>query len=217
MYGVLQFINQLNLCIMNDIEKMKAEYEQKIKWAEIENELSKKLPEGTQISIIGKSLTQKGKLQTSIRGENWSRGLTEQQVGELMLAFPVTEKSRTYVGKDQYSEKEYEMQTHRYLNCPNTDLNISWISGELAISLELKVELCSDEIKQFFTRTSRNVNHEWHGTRARWNKHLRDNFPFYTFAYGHTVKFEGGYHKQVSDSALSDMVEKFKYLAEYVS
>ena len=202
---------------MNDIEKMKAEYEQKLKWAEMENELSKKLPEGTQISIIGKSLTQKGKLHTSIRSEDWSHGLTEQQVGELMLAFPVTEKSRIYVGQDQYSEKDYEMETHRYIHLPTTDLSISWISGELDISLELKVELCSDEIKQFFTRTSRNVNHEWRGTRTRWNKHLRDNFPFYTFAYGHTVRFYGGYHKQVSDSALSDIVEKFKYLAEYVS
>lgn len=202
---------------MNDIEKMKAEYEQKIKWAEMENELSKRLPEGTRISIIGKSSTQKGKLQTSMRSEDWSRGLTEQQVGELMLTFPVTEKSRTYVGLDQYSEKEYEMQTHRYLHCPHTDLCISWISGELDISLELKVELCSDEIKQFFTRTSRDVNYEWHGTRTRWNKHLRDNFPFYTFAYGSIVRFCGGYHKQVSDFALSDIVEKFKYLATYVS
>lgn len=202
---------------MNDIEKMKTEYEQKIKWAEMENELSKKLPEGTRISIIGKSLTQKGKLQTSIRGENWSRGLTEQQVGELMLAFPVTEKSRTYVGLDQYSEKEYEMQTHRYLHCPHTDLNISWVSGELTISLELKVELCSNEIKQFFTETYRDVNHEWTGPKTRFNKQVRDRFHFYTFAYGHIVRFQGGYHKQVSDPALSDIVEKFKYLAEYVS
>ena len=196
---------------------MKAEYEQKIKWAEMENELRKQLPEGCEIAIIGNSLTQRGKLQTSIFGEDWSRGLTEQQVGKLMLIFPVTDNSRTYVGKDQYSEKEYIMQTHRYLHCPHTDLNISWISGELDISLELKVELCSDEIKQFLTRTSRDVNHEWHGTRTRWNKYLRDNFPFYTFAYGHTVIFHGGYCKQVSDFALSDIVEKFKYLAKYVS
>lgn len=202
---------------MNDIEKMKAEHEQKIKWAEMENELSKKLPEGVRISIIGNSLTQKGKLQTSVRSEDYSRGLTEQQVGELMLAFPVTEKSRIYVGKGQYSEKDYGMQTHKYIHTANTDLSISWISGELDISLELKVELCSDEIKQFFTLTSRNVNCEWHGTKTRWNKHFRDNFPFYTFAYGHTVRFQGGYHKQVSDFALSDIVEKFKYLAEYVS
>jgi hypothetical protein len=134
-----------------------------------------------------------------------------------MLAFPVTEKSTIYVGKDQYSEKKYEMQTHRYIHLPDTDLSISWVSGELDISLELKVELCSDEIKQFFTLTSRDVNHEWRGTRTRWNMHLRYNFPFYTFAYGHVVRFQGGYHKQVSDSALSDIVEKFKYLAEYVS
>ena len=202
---------------MNDLEKMKAEFEQKLKWAEMENELSKRLPEGCKISIIGDSLTQKGKLQTSVRSEDWSRGLTEQQVGELMCAFPVTEKSRVYVGRDQYSEKDYEMTTHRYLHLPHTDLDIQWISGELDISCEIKVDTCSNEIKQFFTKTSRDVNHEWTGPKTRFNKQTRDAFPFWTFAYGHTIAFHGGYHKQTSDFAINDIAEKFKYLASYVS
>ena len=176
---------------MNDLEKMKAEYEQKIKWAEMENELSKKLPEGTRISIIGKSLTQKGKLQTSIRSENWSRGLTEQQVGELILAFPVTEKSRTYVGKDQYSEKEYIMQTHRYAHAYYTELSISWISGELDISVVVRLDNCSDEIKQFFIYDRRRLDYD----ELKYGDEPETYLHFYTFAYGHTVKFQGGYHR----------------------
>lgn len=196
---------------MNDIEKMKAEYEQQIKWAEMENELSKKLPEGTRISIIGKSLTQKGKLQTSIRSENWSRGLTEQQVGKLMLAFPVTEKSRIYVGQNQDSEKEYGMQTHRYAHTYYTGLSISWISGELDISVDVRLDNCSDEIKQFFIYDRRRLDYN----ELKYGDEPESYLKFYTFAYGHTVKFLGGYHKQVSDSALSEIVEKFKYLAEF--
>lgn len=198
---------------MNDIEKMKVEYEQKIKWAEMENELSKKLSEGTRISIIGKSLTQKGKLQTSIRSENWGRGLTEQQVGELMLTFPVTEKSRTYVGKGQYLEKDYEMNTHRYAHTYYTELSISWISGELDISVSVRLDNYSDEIKQFFIYDRRRLDYD----ELRYGDKPETYLSFYTFAYGHVVRFSGGYHKQVSDSALNDIVEKFKYLAEYVS
>lgn len=196
---------------MNDIEKMKAEYEQKIKFAEMENELSKKLPEGTRISIIGNSLTQKGKLQTSIRSEDWGRGLTEQQVGELMLAFPVTEKSRIYVGKNQYSEKEYEMDTHRCAHVLYTELSISWISGELDISVDVRLDDCSEEIKQFFIRDSRRLDYD----ELRYGDKPETYLNFYTFAYGHVVGFRGGYRKQVSDFALSDIVEKFKYLAEF--
>lgn len=196
---------------MNDIEKMKVEYEQKIKWAEMENELSKKLPKGVRISIIGNSLTQKGKLHTLISSEDWSRGLTEQQVGELMLAFPVTEKSRTYVGNDQYSEKDYEMQTHRYVHVHYTELRISWISGELDISVDVRLDYCSEEIRQFFIYDRRRLNCD----ELRYGDKPETYLQFYTFAYGHVVRFSGGYHKQVSDFALNDIVVKFKYLAEF--
>lgn len=197
---------------MNDIEKMKAEMEQKIKWAEMENELSKKLPDGVRVSIIGDSLTQKGKLHTMI----WAvPGLTEHQVGEILNAFPVTEKVSVYNGNGNYSFEDYAMTTHRYVCDCYTELHIEWISDDLVMSIKVHIDKCSDEIKQFFTKTYRDVNQEWTGPKTRYNKATRDRFEFYTFVYGRVIGFQGGYHKQVADFALNDIVVKFKYLAEF--
>lgn len=191
----------------NDLEKMRQEYEEKLRYAEMENELNARAGfDWGYISIIGESITQPGKLHTAIRLNGYGReGLTAAQAAEVLNTFPQTERARTYTGDRQYTELSYIMNVHRTPGQYATILSIEYISGDLDLSLEMAINPQDDDTMQFFRQTSRvltdtEVNIYLH-SRTRWNYNTRNNFTYYTFNLGRVVKFQGGHDKQTDEGA----------------
>lgn len=191
---------------MNDIAKMRAEFEEKIRLAELENKYNERLvPYGIEIHIIGNSCTQKGKLQTSVKkaGDAWTKPLDEHDVQNALELLPMTEKSRAYVGDHKYDELSYEMSTHRSPNEWRTVLSIGYIHEDLDLSIELPINEKNPELMQYFRKDARELDETeirlYVGQKTAGNWMMRHNFQFLTFNSGRVVRFQGGRHMQVSE------------------
>lgn len=124
---------------MNDIAKMRQEMERKIKEAELENQFEEKV--GFHGSILGESVTQKGKTRLCYTK------LTKEQVQKLLKMFPSTEKAkRTRSATDKsVLEMNYILETHRYPKEVFTKLEIEWIHGDYAIDVDMPI-MPDDEV-----------------------------------------------------------------------
>lgn len=207
---------------MNDIAKMREEFEQKIKYAQIENKINEGLePDGIRISVIGASCTSKDRLHISVRCVNsYTKGLDIRQMGCVLCKLPVTESYRSYTGvKGGYVLLPYEMQTHRGGNEFHTSLNVRWISNEFEVWATMSIDEKDEEIMQFFKETTRELTDTevqlYCNGRTRWNYNRRNFHRFLTFNCGSVVKFQGGYHKQISEGILNSIAETLKYRYEF--
>ncbi len=194
---------------MNDITKMRAEFEEKIRLAELENKYNERLaPHGIEISIIGASCMQNGKLQVSVRkaGKDWLKPLDEHDVQATLELLPMTEKSRGYVGSSKYEMLSYLMDTHRSPNELRTMLTIGYIHEDLDLSIKLPINEKNPELMQYFCKTARELDEMevrlYVGQKTAGNWNTRKNFPFLTFNSGHVVRFHGGRHKQINEGIL---------------
>ena len=195
---------------MNDITKMRAEFEEKIRLAELENKYNERLaPHGIEIRIIGASFTQKGKLQASVRkaGDDWLKPLDEHDVQTALELLPMTEKSREYVGDNKYDMLSYSMDTHRSPNEWRTVLTIGYIHEDLDLSMDLPINEKNPELMQYFRMTARELDETevrlYIGQKTAGNWNTRKNFQFLTFNSGSVVRFQGGRHKQISEGILT--------------
>ena len=195
---------------MNDITKMRAEFEEKIRLAELENKYNERLaPHGIEIRIIGASCTQKGKLQASVRkaGDDWIKPLDEHDVQTALELLPMTEKSREYVGDHKYDMLSYSMDTHRSPNECRTVLTIGYIHEDLDLSMDLPINEKNPELMQYFRMTARELDETevrlYIGQKTSGNWNTRKNFQFLTFNFGSVVRFQGGRHKQISEGILT--------------
>ena len=195
---------------MNDITKMRAEFEEKIRLAELENKYNERLePHGISIRIHGNSLTQKGKLSVSVyrAGDKWLNPLDEHNVQDLLELLPMTEKSRVYVGDHKYDELSYEMSTHRSPNENRTVLEIGYIHEDLDLSVKLPINEKNPELMQYFRKAARELGETevrlYVGQKTAGNWQMRNNFQFLSFNSGRVVRFQGGHHKQVDEGIVS--------------
>lgn len=201
---------------MNDIEKMKKEYEQKIKYAELENELNAKLEGmGIEFHIVGNSLTQKGKIHAFLTASH-PYTLDKLNVLDMQNAlnfFENTEDLRVYVGGDKYEALPYRMATSRTPSSPSTTLTIEWISGDYDIDAEMLLTNCG-VLMQYFTTTARELSttevNLWLGGANRWNYETRKNFRYYTFNSGSKTRFQGGTDLQTSRGHIECIAETIK-------
>ena len=207
---------------MNDIAKMREEFEQKIKYAQIENEMNERLePHGIKISVIGVSNTNKGKLHISVRCvDSYTKGLDVRQIGCALCELPMTESYRSYTGsKNGHVLLPYEMQTHRGANEFQTSLDVRWISNEFDVWATMSIDEKDAEVMQFFKETTRELTDTevqlYCNGRTRWNYNRRNFHRFLTFNCGQVVRFQGGYHKQVAEGILNSIAEMLKYRHEF--
>jgi hypothetical protein len=208
---------------MNDIEKMRQEFEQKVKYAQIENEMNEKLKgDSVEMHIYGNSFGKnKDKLHVGFWGvneKNWNNDLNPRQIGAIMTNFPVTEQVQVEsVQQGTIAQVDYKMHTERSLHMNYTQLNIDWISGEYDIRVSMKIDsfLKDEDLMQWFTITYRDVDSDWEGPKNRWNYDARHFFKYYTFKQGKIVKFRGGYDYQCDPSVSNGIAEMFKYRYEF--
>jgi hypothetical protein len=208
---------------MNDLEKMRQEFDKKMQYAQMENQVNEVLKnDGIEISIIGKSCSHKGLLHVSIHATKGNYGFTEfrltpLQVGAAMINFPVTQKTDINCVDGKLGEVDYKMVVHRYLHEHRTELSIDWISGEYDISVDMYIDDFVDDadFMQFFKIGCRDVDREWTGARTRWNYNARHYFRYYTFNGGRITKFQGGRDYQMSDSYANSIAEMFKYRYQF--
>lgn len=191
---------------MKDIEKMRKEFAEQIRLAEIENKYSEPLAKyGLEISIIGNSFTQKGKIQATARkAENGlTTPLDERDVQNILEVLPMTEKSRVYIGDHKYDMLSYELATERNPREARTMLKIGYIHNELDLSIDLPINESDPELMQYFTRTQRELDSStiglYYGAVSPAQRGRLKMLSFLTFNCGHVVRFSGGTHRQISE------------------
>lgn len=204
---------------MNDIAKMRAEFEQKLQWAELENEHNERLePEKVSLHIVGHSITQKGKLQAYFEPERFGT-LPNVKAGMVLSMYPVTEDLTTFVGHDTYEQMMYRLETRRSPRDPWTILKIEWISGDFDLSCEVALDGSDESVMQFFQKRHRTLEESEISSygiqKTRYNKDTRDFFPHLGFASGTQTHFKGGNVLCTQHSLAMAIVERFKYLYEF--
>lgn len=188
---------------MNDIAKMRAEFEEKIRLAKLENMYNEPLEEhGLSLSIFTKDKS--GRLLASVRVDrSYDKPFNEHDAQLILSLYPMTEKKRVYVGGGKYDELSYEMGTERCPSKSQTILKIRYIHNELEIWMELPINERNPELMQYFMKTQRELDNReiglYYGAvspRAKSNVRM---LPFLTFNSGRVVRFQGGYHMQASE------------------
>lgn len=209
---------------MRDIEKMKAEFDQKIEWAKLENEHDARLlDDRLEIVIVGRSLTQQGKLHAYFScidpRVRPSDKLSYRQLGGMLCRYPVTEELRVYTGAHRYDMMRYSLQTHRYPNEPWTTLKVEWISGILDLKAEVYLDGSDEGVNQFFQKRHRRLEDSELSSfgiqKTRFNKDKRESFPYLGFAAGTQTRFQGGYILCTSNAMVTSVTERLKYMYEF--
>lgn len=197
-----------------DIEKLKAEFEAKIKNAEESNSILDILGDySLNVSIDNISYLQKGKKALRIRPQEILGKLTIQQVGVVLSKFPSTEKvrERGVDGKDVWLD--YKLSTERRYGSSFTELHIWYISGEYDISICFPIELYN-ELNGCFLDSSRKVEQSEITTYYIVSKpHMKSKdvtVPMKVFAKGEYVKYVGGNVHSVTQWAIDDIIELIK-------
>ena len=203
--------NQKTESVMNDIEKMKAEFAEKLRIAQLENDEMARNG-GIPVSVNGESYRKNGKTALGLGGI--LKGLSTKQVHDILQTYPWTEDIDTHVGTSGYTKLPYDMYV---LNGPNqTDrLAVNYISGDYEISFYMKIDTQDPDVMQFFDRKTRHLSDSefstYYKVKTRWNKDAIERFPYLTFNCGHVVKFQGGADKQIAPGILTSIMETIKW------
>ena len=180
---------------MKDIAKMREEMERKIRLAEMSNEVEEKV--GIDCTVMGESGTQKGKTWISF-GD-----LDKEQAAKVLKMFPWTERSKTRSRNGEDIEISYVLETHRWPKEWNTKLDVEWISGEWAITFKMPILEGDDVLMQYFKRDWYELDNSsvglWYGAVSPRDHAALKRQSMLSFNCGSVVRFQGGYHKQVSE------------------
>lgn len=191
---------------------MRSELEEKIRIAELENQYNETLEEsGISISIFSRD--KEGRYLASFHkaGEGrFTKSLDEHDAQNALRLLPMTEDKRVHVGHNEYEMLPYEMETSRTPGHP-TVLKIEWIHNDLELWFELPINERDIELMQYFTKATRELDETeirlYIGQKTKYNKNTRENFQFWSFCCGRIVRFQGGYHKQISRGHLECIAE----------
>ncbi|MBE6244243.1 MAG: hypothetical protein E7108_01810 [Bacteroidales bacterium] len=189
---------------MNDIAKMRKEFDEKIRYAELENDVETRLGiEGFR--IINQSITQrKGLLHT-----HFFNKLEKEQIVKVLKEFPPTEKYKVS-GKD--IELTYLLKTHRYPTEQNTVLSIAWISGDFDMQVDMNINESDDLLMQYFRPDWYEIdNHDiglFYGAVSPRQKSMLKRQRFLSFNSGNVLRYVGGYRYQVSEGHATALVSE---------
>lgn len=185
---------------MKDLAKMREEFEMKIKYAEMENEVEQKLGfDG--FCVIGNSLTQGGKMHTYFRDK-----LDLDKARMVLKEFQPTEKVKVS-GRD--IELTYLLKTHRYPNEPKTVLTIEWISGEFDLSISMWIDDKEILLPYFRVDWYEIDNHDiglFYGAVSPRQKSALKVQRFLSFNSGNVIRYQGGYRYQVNDGVATALI-----------
>lgn len=196
---------------MNDIAKMRKEFDEKIRLAELENEYNERLEKsGIEIRIVsGDSLMQKGKIHATVRkAGDWIKPLDGHDAQNALKLLPMTENLRVYNGKEHVM-LPYRMETHRSPSESRTILTVNYIHGDLDLSFDMTINESDPEMMQYFQRTQRELDSReiglYYGAVSPRTKANVQMLPFLTFNCGKIVRFQGGHHTQLSEGHLTSI------------
>jgi hypothetical protein len=182
---------------MNDIEKMKAEFERKLKIAKLENELNRDLePKGVRASIF---MVKDGRYYVKFYGgESDTDILTPKKLGIIMQAFPMTEQSDISSARGVLQTVDYVMTAHRHEFVDYSELKMRWNSGWYEVNVVLRIDEFMDDgdFAQFFTQTYRESEKPLKVDEERMKVVKSPKIVYYTFLLGNVIKFQGGYDYQ---------------------
>lgn len=189
---------------MNDIAKMKAEFKEKIRLAELENKYNSKLEkEGISLGIFSYDKENERYL-VHFRTVNrpYDDPFNGHDAQTIMRTFPRTADIEVSVGAGKKERLPYDICTSRNPKEPRTMLKIRYIHENLEVWIDLPIDERNPELMQYFMRTQRELDSSTIGLyygavtpRERANLQM---LPFLTFNCGHVVRFYGGTHRQIS-------------------
>ena len=197
---------------MNDIAKMRKEFDEQIRLAELENKYNERLePHGISLKIVSaKSLTQKGKIHATLRkvGDAWLCPFDGHDAQQALRLLPMTENLSVYNGRS-YEMLPYHMTTSRTPSQPRTILSVDYIHDDLNVGFELHIDERDPEMMQYFQRTQRELDSReiglYYGAVSPRTKSNVQMLPFLTFNCGRVVRFQGGHHTQLSEGHLTSI------------
>lgn len=188
---------------MNDIAKMRNEFEEKIRLAELENKYNEQLePNGIRISIFSKD--EDGRYLASVRkvDERWDKKFDAHDAQTALRLLPRTDDINVSVGSCKKEMLPYDMETNRGPKDPRTTLKIRYVHDNLVLWIDLPIDERDTELMQYFTRTQRELDNDtiglYFGAVSPREKSRLQMLPFLTFNCGRVVRFYGGHHKQIS-------------------
>lgn len=197
---------------MKDVEKIRREYDEKIRIAELENSYNVNLEkEGVTLTIFSRN--KEGRHLGSVKkvGATLLNSFDGHDVQTVFRLLPITEDILVNVGGDQRIPLACQMQTHRAPRESCTTLSIHYISGELEVWIDLPVDERNHELMQYFTRTSRDLDGStiglYYGCVSTEERRHLQTLPFLTFNCGKVIRFQGGYHTQASAGHVSCILE----------
>lgn len=182
---------------MNDIKKMQAEFEEKLRIAKLENELNRDLePKGVRASIF---MVKDSKYCVNFYGgDDVMNKLTPKKLGIIMQAFPMTEQSDISSTRGILQTVDYVMIAHRYEFVNYSELKMRWNSGWYEVNVELRIDDFMDDgdFAKFFMQTYRESEKPYEVDEERMKVVKSPKVMYYTFLLGSVIKFQGGYDYQ---------------------
>ncbi len=185
----------------HDIEKMKKEFEEKIRKAELENELNDM--SGLDLSIMGKGTYNKQKLRIWIRNEQ-SSFLELNLVKDIFKKFPITDNIVD-------SDAKFEGMALLYLRHSYGDRNfgtlcVHYISGDYEINFDVDIFPISKEFTCRYRDTTDCENSTYtsiHESRARGYVPKVKSFGF----NAKYISYYGGSSKLVDNSEVKRLID----------
>lgn len=196
-----------------DIEKIKAEYEQKVQEAIIVNNILDVLGDEEFRVYAYNGHCNKGKKTLSFHTEETCGQLSIEKVGLVLSKLNQTEKIKVYVGDNKYIQMDYEVRTSRSYRDSFATLTIEYIHNEYEIRIELPIEP-NKALNGFFADGLRKVDKSEITTYyivSRPGRRAADvQVPVKLFANGEYVRFKGGYVTSSSEWAANNIIEAIK-------
>ena len=193
---------------MNDIAKMRKEFEEKIRLAELENKYNEKLDKyGMSVHIFSEHADE-GRYLASVRKNegSWAE-LNEEDVQSVLENLPMTDKIRVSAGHGKYEMLSYQMETERTPQRPRTLLKIRYIHNELELWIDLPINENNPDLMQYFQTTQRELDNQtiglYYGSVSPRRKSSLQMLPFLTWNCGRVVRFQGGIHRQVAEGIVT--------------
>jgi hypothetical protein len=182
---------------MNNIEKMRREFEEKIQLAMLENQIETRLANEFGDREICVALV-KCKDTLLLCGRNTSiwKNPTLKGVGTLMKAFPVSDKIDL---TDNADYVDYKFDVSKASRMIATELQIKWKCKEGEVHVKLNVEDCPKDFLNYFRETSRDVLNDY-GQRI--------TIRYKTFAAVDNLKYAGG-HEVLRSVATSNAMANY--------
>lgn len=207
---------------MNDLAKLREEFEKKYKLAELENKFETAHPEmaesGLEIRIL-ESTKQGEKYLHSYFSKQSSMKITEKDAAMLLSIFPADSKFPVYQGsKQKYQDEYYDMTLERNPRDTHTILEIRWMHEDVEMSVKFPIAEGSI-LLDWFKETTRQLDESeisaYGIQKNRYTYDMRNFFKVLDWANGQSIHYVGGKYQQTYHSVKNQIVEDLKYSYQF--